>query len=74
VDDPSAEPLWARYYDIETNRPFFCGRDGVKKWSLAEIEPERRSGYAWLRPWGAKVMKEYGKWSAKHGHAGAAAH
>ena len=31
VEDPNAEPLWARFYEIETNRPFFCGRDGVKK-------------------------------------------
>jgi PelA/Pel-15E family pectate lyase len=67
VDDPAAEPLWARFYDIETNRPFFCGRDGVKKWSLAEIERERRTGYAWMRPWGAKVLTAYPTWAAKHG-------
>jgi len=67
VDDPSAPPIWARFYEIDTNRPFFCGRDGVKKYSLAEIELERRSAYAWLRPFGEKVMKEYPKWCAKHG-------
>lgn len=67
VDDPSAPPIWARFYEIDTNRPFFCGRDGVKKYSLAEIELERRSGYAWLRPFGEKVMKEYPKWCAKYG-------
>jgi PelA/Pel-15E family pectate lyase len=67
VDDPSGEVLWARFYDIETNRPFFCGRDGVKKWSLSEIEAERRAGYAWLRPFGATAMKQYPKWAAKHG-------
>ena len=67
MDDPSAEPLWARYYDIETNRPFYCDRDGVKKYALAEVGLERRKGYAWLRPWGAKVLAEYGKWRAKHG-------
>jgi PelA/Pel-15E family pectate lyase len=73
VEDPSAtEPLWARFYDIETNRPFYCGRDGVKKWSLAEIEPERRAGYAWLRPFGKQVLKEYREWAAKHGEPGAA--
>lgn len=67
VDDPAAEPLWARFYDLETNRPFFSGRDGVKKASLAEIERERRTGYAWLRPWGAKVLAAYPNWAAKHG-------
>jgi PelA/Pel-15E family pectate lyase len=67
VEDPKAEPLWARFYEIETNRPFFCGRDGVKKYSMNEIEPERRSGYAWLRPWGTSALEEYAKWKAKHG-------
>ncbi|MGB7158377.1 MAG: pectate lyase [Tepidisphaeraceae bacterium] len=69
VEDPSAPPLWARFYDIETGKPYFCGRDGVKKPSLAEVEMERRAGYAWLRPWGDKVLKAYPKWAAKHGVA-----
>lgn len=73
VDDPNAEPIWARFYDIETNRPFFVGRDGVKKWGFHEIEAERRAGYAYLRPFGATVVKEYPKWAAKHGEAGASA-
>jgi PelA/Pel-15E family pectate lyase len=47
VRDPQASPLWARFYEIETNRPIFCGRDGVIKSSLAEIEYERRTGYRW---------------------------
>jgi PelA/Pel-15E family pectate lyase len=47
VKDPQADPLWARFYEIGTNRPIFCGRDGVIKYSLAEIEHERRNGYAW---------------------------
>ncbi len=66
IDDPTAPTMWARFYDIETNRPFFCGRDGVKKWSLAEIEIERRTGYAWLRPFAESVLKEYPKWEAKN--------
>jgi PelA/Pel-15E family pectate lyase len=66
VDDPNGEPLWGRFYDIETNRPFFCGRDGIKKWSLDQIEAERRAGYAWIRPFGATVLKEYPQWAARH--------
>jgi PelA/Pel-15E family pectate lyase len=64
VDDRSAPTAWYRYYDIETNRPFFAGRDGVKRWSLTEVEPERRAGYAWLRPWGVKVLERYPAWDA----------
>jgi PelA/Pel-15E family pectate lyase len=70
VEDASAtEPLWARFYDIETNRPFFCGRDGIKKWSLNEVEPERRAGYSWVRPFGRDVLKAYQKWASKHAEA-----
>jgi PelA/Pel-15E family pectate lyase len=66
VEDPTAPPLWARFYEIQTNRPFFCGRDGVKKYSMNEIEAERRAGYAWLRPWGTPVLERYEKWRMEH--------
>jgi PelA/Pel-15E family pectate lyase len=62
ISDPSAKPLWARFYDLETGKPFFCDRDGIKKATLAEIGEERRSGYAWYGPWGESVLREYGKW------------
>lgn len=58
--------VWARFYDIETNKPFFAGRDGIKKWSLTEIELERRIGYAWYGTWPKKLLeKEYPKWLKK---------
>ena len=69
VEDPTAPPLWARFYDLDTGKPYYCGRDGVKKSSLAEIEIERRGGYAWLRPWGERLLKEYPKWAKKNGVA-----
>ena len=55
--------VWARFYDIETNRPFFSGRDGIKKWSVTEIENERRTGYGWYGPWAKELLeKEYPDW------------
>jgi pectate lyase len=65
VPDPNAPPLWARFYDIESNRPMFSGRDGVKKFSIAEIEPERRNGYSWYGNWGESVARDYGAWKKK---------
>lgn len=62
VGDPSAKPLWARFYDLETGEPFFCDRDGVKKSSLAEIGKERRTGYAWYGNWGESVARDFAKW------------
>lgn len=58
---------WARFYDLDTNEPLFCGRDGVKKKTLAEVEHERRVGYAWYGNWAEKLLeKEYPKWQAAH--------
>jgi PelA/Pel-15E family pectate lyase len=65
VREPGAPPLWARFYEIGTNRPFFCGRDGVKRYDLAEIEPERRNGYAWYGDWGTHVEKAYRNWKGR---------
>lgn len=60
--------IWARFYDLNTNEPFFCGRDSVKKKTVAEIEHERRVGYAWYGEWAQKLLeKDYPKWVKKHG-------
>jgi pectate lyase len=65
VNDPNAPPLWARFCEIGSNRPIFCGRDGVKKYSIADIESERRNGYAWYGEWGARVAEDYARWKVK---------
>ena len=67
VPDPSAPPLWARFYEIGTNRPVFTGRDGVVRYRLDEIEHERRVGYAWYVARPARLLeKDYPAWKAKH--------
>nr|WP_199075494.1 pectate lyase [Pedobacter sp. ASV19] len=67
VKDP-ASVIWARFYDIETNTPFFSGRDSVKKNTVAEIEVERRTGYAWYGTWPAKLLsKIYPAWLKRIG-------
>jgi PelA/Pel-15E family pectate lyase len=59
--------MWARFYDLETNKPFFCDRDGIKKNSLAEIGNERRTGYAWYGTWPLKlILEEYPAWEKAH--------
>lgn len=63
VQDPKAPPLWARFYDLETNKPFFCGRDGIKRAALAEIEKERRTGYSWYSNRAQSLLDDdYPKW------------
>jgi len=65
--DPAAPPIWARFYDLDPPfRPFFCGRDGVKKYALAEVEVERRGGYAWYGSDGIAVLgTTYPGWLTK---------
>jgi pectate lyase len=66
VKDPAAPPLWARFYEIGTNRTIFSDRDGVAKHDLAEIGYERRNGYAWLGTWPADLLaKDCPAWKAK---------
>ena len=66
VDDPAAPPLWARFYDPETNQPFVAGRDGVARARLDELLPERRNGYNWFSSGaGRKVEDDYEIWKAQ---------
>ena len=66
VADPSGPPLWARFYDLKTGKPFFCDRDGVPKASIAEIGEERRNGYSWYGNWPEKLLeKEYPEWKGR---------
>ncbi|HEX8737093.1 MAG TPA: pectate lyase [Pyrinomonadaceae bacterium] len=63
VKDKNAPPIWARFYQIETMRPIFVGRDAIIKYDVAEIEAERRNGYAWYVEEPNELLnKDYPKW------------
>jgi PelA/Pel-15E family pectate lyase len=63
-DDKSI--MWARFYNLQTNEPFFAGRDSQPKKTLAEIENERRIGYAYYVTAPAKLIdEEYPQWVVK---------
>jgi PelA/Pel-15E family pectate lyase len=67
VPDPAAPPLWARFYELGTNRPIYTGRDGIVRYDLAEVEPERRGGYAWHNDAPRKLLeRDYPRWRKKH--------
>ncbi|MHC4740483.1 MAG: pectate lyase [Planctomycetota bacterium] len=66
VKDDNAPPLWARFYEIGTNRPIFCSRDGVIRYNLSEISYERRNGYSWYVDGPAKLLnKLYPTWKKR---------
>ena len=59
--------IWARFYEIGTNRPFFSGRDSQMKFDVREIESERRNGYAWYGTWPEKLITtEFAAWAKKN--------
>lgn len=68
VANPNAPPIWGRFYDLETGKAFFVGRDGVKKNTLAEIEHERRVGYSYYTNAPAFLLaNDYPSWQTKNG-------
>ncbi|MES2777216.1 MAG: pectate lyase [Bacteroidota bacterium] len=62
VTDPTAPPIWTRYYELKTHRPMFCNRDRKIVYSLAEVERERRDGYGWHTYAPQKVLDLYKNW------------
>lgn len=65
VEDPDAEPIWARFYEVSDNTPFMCTRQGQKVWKLSDVNAERRTGYDWYGYWPKKVLAQYPGWVRK---------
>jgi PelA/Pel-15E family pectate lyase len=59
---PGAPLLWARYYDLETEQPYYCDRDGIKRADISQIGHERRNGYGWLSHATQEVLDTYPSW------------
>ena len=67
IADPEAPPLWARFYELKTNRPLYLDRDSKFRYDFSEISYERRSGYSYHGSWAASLLeKEYPRWREKH--------
>lgn len=66
--DKDAPLLWARFYELETNRPLYLDRDSKFRYDFSEIGYERRSGYGYHGYWATPLLeKEYPLWQAKYG-------
>ena len=66
VPDPKAPVLWARMYEVGTDRPIFASRDGIKVYSLAEVDRERRTGSGWYGGYARRLLSTgYPAWRAK---------
>ena len=66
VADPNAPPIWARFYELETNRPLYVDRDSVYRYDYNEISYERRSGYWYHGDWAASLLEHnYPAWKKR---------
>tara|TARA_Y100001960_G_scaffold328928_1_gene418931 strand:- start:2500 stop:3642 length:1143 start_codon:yes stop_codon:yes gene_type:complete len=67
ISDPKAPPIWARYYEIGTDRPMFI-EDGIVKYKLSELSHTKRIGHLWIGGrWPENLLKvEYPAWVEKH--------
>jgi PelA/Pel-15E family pectate lyase len=61
-----AGPIWARYYQIGTDKPIFGDRDKTIHDDVNELSLERRNGYSWYNTEGVAVLNEYKTWAQTH--------
>lgn len=67
VNDPDAPLLWARFYELGTNRALYLDRDSKFRYDFSEIGYERRSGYGYHGYWATDLLEhDYPLWHAKY--------
>jgi PelA/Pel-15E family pectate lyase len=66
VATPEAEPLWARYYALNNQRPVFGDRDKSIRDDVHEVSEERRNGYSWFTTGPSRVLEQYARWQKSH--------
>lgn len=60
--------LWARFYELDTNRPIFIDRTSVLQPALADLDRERRAGYNYYDGTAAALIDiDYPAWRARVG-------
>lgn len=66
--DPAAPPLWARFYELTTNRPLYLDRDSKPNYDFMKVSYERRSGYGYHTTAPAALLeRDYPAWRKKIG-------
>lgn len=62
VASPGAPLLWARYYDLDNEKPFYCDRDGTKHYEYNDVDFESRNGYRWVGDSPANLIARFPEW------------
>lgn len=61
IADTAAGALWARMYEIGTNKPIFSNRDGIKQYDFQQLT-DRREGYGWYSDLPTRTLANYATW------------
>ena len=63
---PGAGPLWARFYQIGTDKPIFGDRDKSIHDDVSELSFERRNGYGWYGSGPSRALEIFATWKKNH--------
>jgi PelA/Pel-15E family pectate lyase len=63
-DVPGAGPIWARMYELGTDRPLFSDRNGIRLYDWNQLR-DRRTGYGWYTYAPVLALKQYEAWARK---------
>lgn len=67
VANPEAGPIWARFYQIGTDRPIFADRDKTIHDTVSELSRERRNGYSWYSAEPQEALDRFATWKTHFG-------
>jgi len=68
------QTVWARFYDLQQQKPLLVDRGGAIVHALADMSEERRTGYAWYGTWPEKLLhQELPAWRQQRANVTAAA-
>ena len=65
IPESESQPLWARYYTLDDNRPFTGRRDSTMNFDFSELERGENMNYMWFNDRGTHVEREYERWRAR---------
>lgn len=61
---PGAGPIWARMYELGTDRPLFSDRNGIRLYDWDQLK-DRRTGYGWYTYAPVLALRQYDSWARK---------
>ena len=65
IPDVHAADMWARFYSLEDNQPFFTSENGEKVQGYEDLSRNRRTSISWYSNEPQRVLRRYERWKQK---------